>query len=177
MGIFNVRQIVVFLSMGILALVLGFYLGQYRQAQKIAGGPKVLQTISLPDVQGNLRSTDEWRGKPMIINFWATWCPPCREEIPLLIEAQNRYEDQGLQILGIALEQPAPAAKFMLETGFNYPSLASETEAMDIMALYGNSGGLPFTIAVDAKGNIAGKKLGKLSHDSLNNLIAKSLAN
>ena len=168
---FNTKHIVIFLVMGVIALVLGFYLGQYREAQKIAGGPAVLQSIELPDTEGNTRNTDEWRGKGLLINFWATWCPPCREEMPMLIAAQEKHGTEKLRVLGIAIEDAESARKYMLEHGVNYPSLVSETEAMDLMALYGNAGGLPFTLAIGPDGTIVAKKLGKFSQSELDGMI------
>ena len=171
MSNFNAKQILVFLGMGILALVLGFYFGQYRQQQEIAGGPSALQTIEAPDTSGNLRNTDEWLGKTLVINFWATWCPPCREEMPLFSAIQDEMGADNVQILGIAIDQPDPVSQYLTDYPVSYPSLVMEAEGMDVMSIYGNSGGLPFTLAVTPDGRIAKKHLGKVNREQILQLI------
>ena len=80
-------------------------------------------TINLPDVFGNIHSISEWQGKILIINFWATWCPPCRKEIPEFIALQEQYSAKGLQFIGIAIDDQDSVQEYLVSTKINYPML------------------------------------------------------
>ena len=120
--------------------------------------------FSLHHVDGQLHHLKEWDGKVIALNFWATWCPPCLKEIPEFIHLQEKYADQGLQFIGIALQQAGPVKKFMQEHNMNYPVLFGELEVINIARAYGNEiGALPYTVIVDRSGRIAFVKSGPLS--------------
>ena len=111
--------------------------------------------FSLMDMSGQLRNVSEWQDKVLVINFWATWCPPCREEIPHFINLQDKYGHQGLQFLGIALEDAEDVMSFANELGINYPLLVGEQEVIKLAGKFGNRiGGLPYTVILDRDGNI-----------------------
>ena len=78
------------------------------------------------DLDGNLRNIKEWDGKLILLNFWATWCPPCKKEIPVFIELQTAYKDQNFQIIGIAIDDEEAVAEFAKHIGINYPTLLTE---------------------------------------------------
>jgi len=168
---FKAWQIATFIGLGILALAAGMYFGDQRQQASVAAGQSHLQPFTLPDSQGTPRSSSEWRQKPLLINFWATWCKPCREELPLFVETQKQFPDNELQVLAIALDSPDAVKRFMQDIGFNFPSLIAEAEGMDMMGLYGNTGALPFTIAVDAERRIVGKRLGKINQHQIDTFV------
>ncbi len=105
----------------------------------------------LTDIDGRSLSLSQYRGKVVILNFWAPWCPPCRREIPDLISLQNQYGAQGLQIIGIGLDQPNNVAAFVRQNSINYPVAVGDA---DVAQLYGGVSGIPTTFIIDKQGNI-----------------------
>lgn len=111
--------------------------------------------FSLPDLDGERRSIAEWDGQIIVLNFWATWCAPCREEMPLFTELQRTYGDRGVQFLGVAVDRVDKVRQFMDAFDINYPSLHGIGAAMEVAALYGNEAGtLPYTVVIDRDGFI-----------------------
>ena len=131
--------------------------------------------ISLADMNGVQRNLSEWKGKVMAINFWATWCPPCREEIPAFIRLQKQYSGDGLQFIGIALEQAEEIRGFIKEFNVNYPSLVGGDDVIKAAQQLGNDiGALPYTVIIDRSGKIAFTRRGPLSKSEAESVI-KSL--
>ncbi len=113
------------------------------------------------DLSGQPRRLAEWEGKALVSNFWATWCAPCREEMPLLDAAQQQYGRRGLQIVGIAIDNADNVRRFAASVPIGYPLLLAEASAVDLMRKLGNaSGGLPFTVLLDRSGRLFERKLG-----------------
>ncbi|MFO7593617.1 MAG: TlpA disulfide reductase family protein, partial [Pseudomonadota bacterium] len=107
-----------------------------------------------------------WKGQVVMVNFWAPWCPPCREEVPAFIALQEKYADQGFTIVGITLDTRANAQTFADTMGINYPILIAEEEGIDIAARYGNKvGALPYTALLDRQGNIVFTHRNELSFE------------
>ena len=116
---------------------------------------QLLPEIQLPDSDGELRDISEWSGQPLVINFWATWCAPCRREIPLLVELQEEYGSRDLQIIGVALDEAAAVAEFLAEMPVNYPVLVGQQEAVEAATALGLEFiVLPFTAFADRDGRI-----------------------
>jgi thiol-disulfide isomerase/thioredoxin len=125
-----------------------------------------LPEFSLPDLQGHETASSTWAGKVVVINFWATWCPPCLREIPLLAEAQERY--RNLQVVGIAIDNGEDVARFVGEHRLNYPVLLGGTNAVEMSRRLGNRlQGLPFTVIFDRQGNRIHSQIGELTPASL----------
>jgi thiol-disulfide isomerase/thioredoxin len=125
------------------------------------------------DLSGESRRLLEWQGKVLLCNFWATWCAPCREEIPLLNAAQQQHNQNGFQVVGIALDNAADVAKFLGLIQIQYPVLLSDARAIDLMRRLGNSaGGLPFSVLLDRRGRLAERKLGAYSASELAGVLA-----
>jgi len=142
--------------------------------QDLSGEPS--PDFSLMDVSGQLRNVSEWKGKVLAINFWATWCPPCLEEIPHFIKLQYKYGHQGLQFLGIALEGVDEVSEFASEIGINYPLLVGEQEVIKLGGKFGNHmGGLPYTVILDRNGHINFIKMGPLSASEAEQVITSLL--
>jgi len=157
------------------ALAAGILVQLERSRLEPPGGPGValaLTRLELPDLQGKRSTLQQWRGKVMVVNFWATWCPPCREEIPGLIQIDRKFASNGVQVVGIAVDQPEKANKYATEIGIRYPVLVAGIEVMDIARQLGNrSGALPFTVVLDRSGNVVKTHLGILSEADLATLL------
>lgn len=111
--------------------------------------------FSLVNVDGDQRHIADWDGKVLVVNFWATWCPPCRREIPAFIELQEKYEKQGFTIVGVALDEKQAAIDYVDPMGINYPILVADADGIAISQSYGNKlGVLPYTVIVDRQGII-----------------------
>ena len=135
--------------------------------------PDVLPEFTLNDSFGEPRSISEWTDKPLLINFWATWCAPCRREMPLL-QALHTSQDE-LQVLGIAIDRIPDVQTYLAESGISYPSLVGEEDAMAVSELFGiDSLGLPFTVLVSSKGNIVTVFIGEIELGELEELAATS---
>lgn len=132
--------------------------------------------LQLPDTQGKPERLEQWRGKVLVVNFWATWCAPCREEIPMFIKMQDKYRAQGVQFVGISIDQPDKTAQFAKEFGVNYPVLIGGFDVVDKSRDAGNDKrGLPFTLIFDRKGAINRAELGGLKQEKLEPVLAALL--
>ena len=165
------------LVFAVLALLGGYWAAQSLRSEPVAttslsyGGGTMID-FTLPEVDGRKHSLSEWRGKVIVLNFWATWCPPCREEIPLLVELQKKRGADGLQIIGVAIDNKTAVMLYSRSAGINYPILMGADDTLDLVARYGNSSGaLPFTVIIDRSGSIAVRKLGPFNKTELESLI------
>ncbi|MCP4000639.1 MAG: TlpA family protein disulfide reductase [Gammaproteobacteria bacterium] len=132
--------------------------------------PEELSEFTLNDIWGTPRSISEWSGKPLLINFWATWCAPCRREMPLL-QALHTSQNK-LQIVGIAIDRQHDVQSYMAESGISYPSLVGEVEAMRVSDMFGMEGlGLPFTVLVGADRKILTVFIGELDAEQLEQIV------
>ena len=135
-----------------------------------------LLALSLPDTHGASQSLGQWRGKVLVVNFWATWCGPCREEMPEFVRAQRELGPKGLQFVGIAVDQPDKVVQFAKELDLNYPALIGGYQAMDIAKPLGNRLlGLPFTVVIDREGRVAHTQLGPLKPGQLRSIVGNLL--
>lgn len=132
--------------------------------------------VQLPDLNGQTQGIGQWRGSVVVVNFWATWCAPCREEIPILISLQDKYGAQGVQFVGIAIDQRDKVAAFAREFKINYVILLGGLESIDLARQVGNRvGALPFTVVVDRNGRIVSRELGKVKEAELERLVLSLL--
>lgn len=149
----------------------GFALSHHRTAGGTSMDPAHLMVmpvthrdVQVKDLKGRKHSLSEWRGKILVVNFWATWCPPCVKEIPAFIELQARLGGRGLQFVGIALDDPIEAGKFAAARAVNYPILAGDDNVAELMRGLGNAiGGLPYTVVFDRTGNMVHTQQGEWS--------------
>jgi thiol-disulfide isomerase/thioredoxin len=131
----------------------------------------VLPSFSYPDLQGQQRSSEEFADKVVVLNFWATWCPPCRKETPEFVALQELY-GSDVQFIGIAIDDEEPVREFADSFGVNYPLLLGDVEAVSLSRRLGNRyEGLPFTIVAEPGGNVVLRHTGGLERDQLEPLL------
>lgn len=170
------KNIILFALVIILAGGAGFGLQRYIQhdSQPLSpiipdvGKQDLIGTMrpafELEDLDQQARHIDEFNGKVVLINFWATWCPPCKKEMPAFIELQEQYAEQDFQIIGVALDDKESVQDFADTLGVNYPLMAAEYEGLSLSRIYGNHiGVLPYSVFVGRDGKIAQTKAGELS--------------
>ena len=132
-----------------------------------------LPDFSLPNRAGEKQSIRSWPGKSMIINFWATWCAPCRKEIPLLKEIAKEQSKDGFQVVGIAIDFRDDVLKYADEIKMDYPLLIGEQEGLAAADAFGvNAAGLPFTVFTDARGRIVTLLMGELTREKSKIILA-----
>lgn len=173
------RQTLLIVAIALLAAASGaiFYWWRSGGLEPVpARAAHAVMGASLEDLSGRQQPLSQWRGKALIVNFWATWCPPCREEIPEFIKAQDKYRVQGLQFVGIAIDRRDAVEAFVKEMGINYPVLLGGVEAMELTRKAGNRAGiLPFTLVIDRSGKVVGKELGKITRAKLEHILQSLL--
>ena len=134
--------------------------------------------FTLNDVQGQSRTMDEWDGKVLLVDFWASWCVPCRHEMPLFNELRAKYGDQGFEVIGVAADELEKVEKFLAEVQVDFPIVYGEMfDVMDLSAEYGNAfGGLPFSTFVDRDGNMRDvQKPGEMSYEEAEEVLLRLL--
>jgi thiol-disulfide isomerase/thioredoxin len=124
--------------------------------------PETLPAIAMADRNGVSRELTEWKGRPLIVNFWATWCGPCRDEIPLLKTLRNERASDQLEVVGIAIDARDDVLKYARDIGIDYPILIGEKDGYAAAEAFGVSLVLPFSVFADRKGRIVTLKVGEL---------------
>ena len=160
------------LSLGVLLLlaVAAYNIDHQVSAEALndKATPPTRPDFSLQDLEGEVRHINEWDGQYIVLNFWATWCPPCRKEIPEFIALQKKYDPAGLQFIGVAIDDTEAVSQFAMEMGINYPNLIAESEGIELAKLYGNTyGALPFSVIINREGKIIGRQVGLLSKEKI----------
>jgi len=137
---------------------------------------KTLPVFQLPDLQGRLKSQNSWPGKILVINFWASWCAPCRKEMPDFVRFSSQHKDWPVQIIGIAIDEADAARQFATDISVNYPVLIAQDEGFDLNRAMGNRAGvLPFTAIFSAQGKRLYQHAGEINKQQLERLISPYL--
>jgi thiol-disulfide isomerase/thioredoxin len=127
--------------------------------------PDVLPQFELADRDGKLRKLGDWAGRPLAVNYWATWCAPCRREIPLLNKLRQERSGQKLEIIGIAVDFREDVLKYAAQTVIDYPLLIGEEEGLEAVKAVGMQPAFPFTVFADSRQRIVALKVGELHQD------------
>lgn len=145
------------------------------EVQKGVPAADAVMALRLPDLRNQPQSLSQWRGKVLVVNFWATWCAPCREEIPAFVRLQQKYAAKELQFVGISIDQPDKTLEFATQFGINYPTLIGSFDTIEVSHKAGNTKRvLPFTLVLARDGKIVATETGGLTEQKLEGLI-KSL--
>jgi len=152
----------------------GFGAWYWWAGRDVAGTARA--DLSFRDLDGKAHALSEWRGKLLLLNFWATWCTPCLKEIPLLVEAQREHGPRGLQIVGVAMDEVEPVRAFAQRFSMNYPLMAGQAEIALAMDELGDPlGAFPFSVLVAADGRILDRRSGDLSREEIAQWLAEHL--
>lgn len=142
------------------------------QTQRTALGK--LLALDLPDAKGTQHPFSAWKGKVLVVNFWATWCPPCRKEIPAFSTLSRKYAGKGVQFVGVSIDTAKNVAGFQAKQQVDYPLVIADPSLVQLTEELGNSSqGLPFTLVIDRNGGISLVKLGELSERELDRKLAE----
>lgn len=148
----------------------GFELNRSSRMQYPESERAIAQLLAMPftTVEGQTKKLADWQGKILVVNFWATWCPPCREEMPEFSRAQDQYGPNGVQFVGIAIDEAAKVVEFSKKEPVTYPLLIAPPEMPGLTAKLGNQQQvLPFTVVVNRDGKLISSHLGRLTEDNL----------
>jgi thiol-disulfide isomerase/thioredoxin len=172
------RRVLVVVGIALAAIALGAGTALYwRNGNDAVRNGAAVLNIVLPDAEGRQQALAQWRGKVLVVNFWATWCVPCREEMPQFVATQARDGARGVQFVGIAVDDPEKVRSFAKQIGLNYPALIGGFGAIELTKRLGNElAALPFTIVLDQGGRVAYTQLGPLKADKLDGLLGRLLA-
>ena len=131
---------------------------------------------ALPDLQGKTHRLQDWKGKLILLNYWASWCAPCQHEIRRLVLWQTRHGKQGLQVVGVGLDDPNKLANVALALDINYPVLVANPSDNRYLRVWGNqTGAIPFSVLINAQGQVLGRFTGILTSDDFTDLILPHL--
>lgn len=171
------RRALLFAAAGGVAATAGYFanlwrIGRLGSAPADNAAAEILRS-RLTTLDGTQQSLTGYRGKVLIINYWATWCAPCREEIPLFVRLQRDYVDKNVQFIGIAVDQVDKVRDFAREFQINYPLLIAGMEAVELSRQAGNKAGvLPYTLVLDRSGRIAVSLVGVISEARMRAVLA-----
>jgi thiol-disulfide isomerase/thioredoxin len=152
-----------------LAAGAGLALWRLRPQEADAGAADDFWQASFQTPGGAALAAASFKGRPLLINFWATWCPPCVEEMPLLDAFFRQHAGNGWQVLGLAIDQPSAVRQFLTRTPVTFPIGLAGLEGTELAKRMGNlAGGLPFTVVLGADGTVRHRRMGRVSQDDLN---------
>lgn len=172
----NKRFLTAALFIGLLCAAIGIYVGNKQVSPRPAknGAVQQLTALSLIDAQGKIQKLSQWQGKFLLVNFWATWCAPCVQEMPELSELQKDLSKSNIQLIGLGIDSPGNIVEFAHKFQISYPLFAAGMEGTELSRQLGNqAGGLPFTVLISPDGNLLKSYLGRLNIQQLRSDIIK----
>lgn len=176
----STRNLLLLLLVALLSASAGIYMnsrGRSDLPPADADAASKLLALQLPDLAGKSQPLSQWKGQVLVVNFWATWCPPCLKEIPEFVAVSEKTASKGVQFVGISIDKADKVKAFREDARIPYPLLIAGFETMDLADDFGNRAkGLPFTVILDRDGRLHHVKLGPLSGDQLEEIIESALA-
>lgn len=171
------RRLVVLAGAGLAAAAIGAgtALRRARDEAQDAQSPVSIDvwTLDFESLEGAPIKMAGWRGRPLLLNFWATWCAPCVVEMPLLDRFAREQRSRGWQVLALAVDQPDPVRRFIAERNLRLPVAIAGAIGLDLSRHLGNvGGGLPFTAAFNSRGTVTERRLGTVSAELLSGWVA-----
>lgn len=156
----------------LLALVSGVWLQSARENTAQVPAAEAQLDFAFPDVDGKQQSIQQWQGKTLVINFWATWCGPCLKEIPEFIKLQNEYGERGVQFIGIAIEDREAVVDYLKRVAVNYPLMIAGDAGSNLARQLGNIiNAVPFTVVVNRQGQIVHRQPGEFSRQQFQQIV------
>ncbi len=166
--------LVLIVGLGLVFRYFAIHFAEYSSSN-ISSRP--LFAASLMDAQGKIQHLSQYQGKIIVLNFWATWCPPCREEMPELSQFQQAYKNKNVVVLGIAIDDLDLVKEFLQTSPVTYPILVTENSGMDLSDQLGNDQAvLPYTLIINADGNVVKSHLGRINKQLLETAIKPLLS-
>ena len=174
----NRRQWILISGISLLALLAGIFSSQWISKTGLASDPSIkaffANSWQTPD--GKTANSENWREKVLVVNFWASWCPPCVEEMPTLDKIAQEYSAKNVLIVGIGIDSPSNIREFLQKTPVSYPIVIGGLEGSNLSKQMGNAqGALPYTVVINPKGKSIYTKLGKITEDELKKAINSGL--
>lgn len=174
----NRKQWIIIAGISLLALLAGVLTSQWIYKTGVTGNPAVKAFFGNPwqTPDGKSINTKEWQGKVLVVNFWASWCPPCVEEMPELEKLQREFSNQNVLFVGIAIDSPSNVREFLKKTPISYPIAMGGMNGSELYKALGNTqSALPFTIVISPLGKVISNKLGKISEEEVRSAIKLAL--
>jgi thiol-disulfide isomerase/thioredoxin len=174
----NRRQWISIIGFNLVALAAGVATSQWIFRTELADDPAIRAFFANPwqTPTGKSVDTKEWREKVLVVNFWASWCPPCVEEMPTLDKLQLEFKSQNVLFVGIGIDSPSNIRQFLEKTPVSYPIVIGGLEGSNISKQMGNAqGALPYTVIINPQGKATNSKLGKISEEELRSAIKSAL--
>ncbi|GAB3787392.1 peroxiredoxin family protein [Dyella agri] len=176
------RDNLVILGIAVLAAALGGWLQHESRLAHVPAGATVAQlgeaapALELPDLQGRVHSLADYRGRRVLLNFWASWCGPCLDELPALDRTQAKFGDQGTIVLGIAMDEPLRVRAFLADHPLHFPVLLGQMEAPSTSLRWGDSGEmLPYSVLIGTDGRVIATHWGPLDTATLEDWFTGSM--
>ena len=174
----NRRQWIMIGGISLLALLAGVFSSQWISQTGLASDPSIKAFFANPwqTPDGKPANSQNWRGNVLVVNFWASWCPPCVEEMPALDKIAQEYAPKNVLIVGIGIDSPSNIREFLQKTPVSYPIVLGGLEGSNLSKQMGNTqGALPYTVVINPKGKSIYTKLGKISEEELKKAINSAL--
>lgn len=172
----NKRFLAIALLIGVIATAIGMYVGNKKSDVQPAknGAVQQLTALTLTDSKGKPQKLSQWQGKFLLVNFWATWCAPCVQEMPELSELQKDLSKSNVQLLGLGIDSPSNIVEFGQKYQISYPLFVAGMEGTELSRQLGNqAAGLPFTVLISPDGILLKSYLGRLNIEQLRSDIIK----